>query len=85
MAIDTTALLGTVKFYIKYFSKVAFQAQIDAMDPPLPTPVVLTDADFQTLADALAPAIVLVAQHIRDNADVVGITAGSDTSVGGVD
>jgi len=84
MAIDTTVLLEAVKDSIKSESRAAFQATFDALVPPIAPPVKLTLDQFQSLADALAPAIVLVAQHIKDNADVTGITTGGGTSVGGV-
>lgn len=41
--------------------------------------------EMDKLARAIAPGIIAALQHIKDNADVVGVTAGPDTVLGGVE
>lgn len=77
MAINSTQLRSDIKDHIKqsmsdYVNNVAGEQ-------------VSTPEDYADIADVFAGAIILVAQHIKDNADVTGVTAGSDTVTGGVD
>lgn len=41
--------------------------------------------EMDKLARAIAPGIIAALQHIKDNADVVGVVAGAATVAGGVD
>ena len=42
-------------------------------------------AEMETLARAIAPGIMTALQHIKDSADVTGVTSGAETVAGGVD
>jgi len=41
--------------------------------------------EMNKLARAIAPGVLVALQHIKDNADVTGVTAGTDTVHGGVE
>ena len=41
--------------------------------------------NFEAFAAIMAEAMARVAEHIKDDADVTGVTSGSDTVIGGVE
>lgn len=60
-----------------------FVALSAASTPPEGTPA--TAAQLLPFVQVLADGIGRALQHIKDDADVVDVTAGSDTVTGGVD
>lgn len=83
MAINVTQLKADIKTKIEdnmsaYTNNIYHNLSGDV--PPDTTP-----SDFSAFAEALADAMIIVAQHIKDNADLVGVTAGSDTVLNGLE
>jgi len=71
MAINVTTTTATVKAALK-----------TAMAAAYGSPEATYDEFAGIMADAVVPAIL---NEIKTNADLVGVTAGSDTVPGGVD
>ena len=45
----------------------------------------LTEATYDDVSEILSTAIAAALQHIKDDADVTGVSSGGDTVAGGVD
>jgi hypothetical protein len=70
MAIDVSGTVATMKATMKTAMKNEWGN---------------TEADYDKLAQFITDAIGTAMQHIKDNADVTGVTSGVDTVAGGVD
>lgn len=71
MAITVSTIQSNVKAALKTAMNVAYGE-----------PEAAYDEFAGILADAIVPAIL---DEVKDNADLTGVTSGSDTVVGGVD
>jgi hypothetical protein len=69
MAIDVSGTKATIKAGLK---------------TALATEFGLSEATYDAFADIIADAIGTALTHIKDDADVTGVTSGSDTVAGGV-
>lgn len=77
MAINTSIGFNTTNIDI---IKDEFKNQFPEDDPPSSENEIA-----EAIANVLAKTIEIALTEVKDNADVVGVTSGSDTVTGGVD
>lgn len=63
-------------------TKAAIKAQLKT---DLAASTGLTEAQYEDFAEAVASGIAAALQHVKDDADLTGVSSGGDTVLGGVD